>query len=621
MSKRISELDAVTEVGSADLLEVSVSQGSGIYASRKVAVSDFVGGGGFPILPVTSGGTGAPTAAGARTNLGLAIGTNVQAADATLTSIATLGTAADKLAYTTGVDTWAETALTAFGRSLIADADAPSCRSTIGLVIGTNVQAYDANLTAWAGKTADTDATLAANSDARIATQKAVKTYADALIAANDAMVYKGATDCSASPNYPAADAGWTYRVSVAGKIGGSSGIVVEAGDMFICLTDGSASGNQATVGSHWNIIQTNIDGAVVGPSSATDGAVALFNGTTGKLIKNGGAGTLTSLALGGATLGSHDLATAGAATFGGLVGIGMTPVNPLDIYKSINGNSTAKITNDNAGIAAGAQLTASNGTHGTTLGQLGENYTTSSAFVQKYGFLYADMGLSIIAAGGPILFAANGATEKGRFGTDGSFLVGTATNGGYTGNAKLAVQASSGQGITSYVTSSGQNAFVARVDNTGSNFITFTYSTSDVGRVSSDSANLYYDSVSSTVMRSGGSGGVQLDPGGTSWGTHSDYRMKTIANDFDNAGSIIDAVPVYNARYNDRKQFRPMFLAHELQDGGAGFAVVGAKDAVDADGNPIYQTIQSTDPLVGVLWAALRETRVRLAALEAARK
>lgn len=43
-----------------------------------------------------------------------------QPLDATLTSISGLGTAADKIAYTTGVDTWAETSLTSFGRSLIS---------------------------------------------------------------------------------------------------------------------------------------------------------------------------------------------------------------------------------------------------------------------------------------------------------------------------------------------------------------------------------------------------------------------------------------------------------------------------------------------------------------------
>ncbi len=109
----------------------------------------------------------------------------------------------------------------------------------------------------------DTDTSLSANSDSKIATQKAVKAYVDGLIAANDAMVFKGVIDCSANPNYPAASAGDTYRVSVAGKIGGGSGVAVEAGDILLCLTDGTSSGNQATVGSNWSIIQTNIDGAV----------------------------------------------------------------------------------------------------------------------------------------------------------------------------------------------------------------------------------------------------------------------------------------------------------------------------------------------------------------------
>ena len=135
----------------------------------------------------------------------------------------------------------------------------------------------------------DTDGTLAGNSDSKIATQKATKTYVDALIAANDAMVFKGAQDCSANPNYPAANRGDTYRVSVTGKIGGGSGPNVEVGDLLICNTDSSSSGNHASVGANWNIIQVNIDGAVVGPTSATNASIAVFDGTTGKLIADGG--------------------------------------------------------------------------------------------------------------------------------------------------------------------------------------------------------------------------------------------------------------------------------------------------------------------------------------------
>jgi len=102
-----------------------------------------------------------------------------------------------------------------------------------------------------------------------------------------DAVLFKGVIDASANPNYPAADAGHLYRISVAGKIGGASGVNVEAGDTILCLVDGSVAGNQATVGANWNISQANIDGAVIGPASATNNAIALFDGTTGKLIKD----------------------------------------------------------------------------------------------------------------------------------------------------------------------------------------------------------------------------------------------------------------------------------------------------------------------------------------------
>jgi hypothetical protein len=142
-------------------------------------------------------------------------------------------------------------------------------------------------LAKWASGVLDVDGTLAANSDAKVASQKAVKTYVDALVAASDAMVFKGAIDANANPNYPAADRGHTYKISVTGRIGGASGPKVEAGDTLICTTDSTASGDHATVGGSWVILQVNIDGAVIGPASAVDANFVLFDGTSGKLVKD----------------------------------------------------------------------------------------------------------------------------------------------------------------------------------------------------------------------------------------------------------------------------------------------------------------------------------------------
>ena len=59
-------------------------------------------------------------------------GSAYQPLDATLTSIASRGTAADKMLYTTGVDAWAEAAITAAGRALIDDASAAAQLATLG---------------------------------------------------------------------------------------------------------------------------------------------------------------------------------------------------------------------------------------------------------------------------------------------------------------------------------------------------------------------------------------------------------------------------------------------------------------------------------------------------------
>ena len=96
------------------------------------------------VRPVSAGGTGGANQADARAGLGLVIGTNVQAQNANLQAEAGLTGVADRVAYFTGAGAKALATLTAFGRTLIGGADATAVRTAIG------AQPLDATLTSLA---------------------------------------------------------------------------------------------------------------------------------------------------------------------------------------------------------------------------------------------------------------------------------------------------------------------------------------------------------------------------------------------------------------------------------------------------------------------------------------
>lgn len=100
-----------------------------------------------------------------------------------------------------------------------------------------------------------------------------------------ESMHYKGAVDSEHGLPISGYKAGDTYKVAAAGTYAGQ---LCEVGDMIIASKDYVES---TASNADWNVIQTNIDGAVTGPGAANDGNFALFNGTTGKVIKDAGFG------------------------------------------------------------------------------------------------------------------------------------------------------------------------------------------------------------------------------------------------------------------------------------------------------------------------------------------
>lgn len=129
--------------------------------------------------------------------------------------------------------------------------------------------------------------TTLASSSTAIPTAAAVVAAIDNKIAAADAMFYKGTLGTDGTVTKVPANGykvGWTYKVITAGTY---AGIKCEVGDMLIAINNGPVSGT-TVVNADWTVVQANIDGAVTGPASATAGHIAVFDGATGKVIKDG---------------------------------------------------------------------------------------------------------------------------------------------------------------------------------------------------------------------------------------------------------------------------------------------------------------------------------------------
>lgn len=95
--------------------------------------------------------------------------TEKQPLDATLTAIAALSTGADKLAYSTGTDTFSETAFTPFARTVLDDADAVTARATLLVQYRSNIVARSNGIAADKTEYLDSGASYAAIGDAEFA--------------------------------------------------------------------------------------------------------------------------------------------------------------------------------------------------------------------------------------------------------------------------------------------------------------------------------------------------------------------------------------------------------------------------------------------------------------------
>jgi hypothetical protein len=157
--------------------------------------------------------------------------------------------------------------------------------------------------------------------------------------------------------------------------------------------------------------------------------------------------------------------------------------------------------------------------------------------------------------------------------------------------------------------------------------FLIGTTSVIDFGTISLQKTGVSSNGISIKDTNAGG--GVQvnfINSSGTQCGsishngtltvynTTSDYRLKTVVGAVTGHSARIDALEPIEYEWKSNGSRTRGFLAHKFQEVYAD-SVTGTKDAVDADGNPKYQSMQAgTSEVIADLVAEIQSLRKRLA-------
>jgi len=299
---------------------------------------------------------------------------------------------------------------------------------------------------------------------------------------------------------------------------------------------------------------------ATTGQYSVYVGAQAGTNTTTGEL--NVFVGLNSGLSN---TTGSYNVVLGTQALNTNTTGTNNTALGHTALFNATGSYNTA------VGNGAGGSITS--GTKNTILG----GYNGNSG------------GLDIRTLSNYIVLSDGDGNPRGYFNNNGSYIVGSTSED---------------------VIGTGANGFSYRPSIGNLSVLAASASALGVGRATTTGAMVYF------YYNAVAKGSISTDGSNVAYNTSSDYRLKENIIDLPNALTIISQLKPRQFDWKETKETTTGFIAHELSE-VMPQAVTGKKDAVDAEGNPEYQGID-TSFLVATLTAAIQELKAEFDAYKA---
>jgi len=201
------------------------------------------------------------------------------------------------------------------------------------------------------------------------------------------------------------------------------------------------------------------------------------------------------------------------------------------------------------------------------------------------------DAWISNISAGSNMIFANGGyTTERMRITSDGRILLGTTSTSTFDAGFRANPTGTGGSMQVSLSTTGGGTPFLLNTT-ADTNIVNFYRSSTNVGTISVTTSS-------------------------TSYNTSSDYRLKENIAPMTGALEKVAQLKPVTYTWKATGETSQGFIAHELQ-AVVPDCVTGEKDAIDEEGNPVHQGID-TSFLVATLTAAIQELKAELDSVKA---